>query len=197
LTDTAEDNPKAAVSASLWRPLRGPIFRNLLIADVVSDVGTFIQNVGAAWLMVSLGAGPGYVALTQTAASLPYFLLALPAGSAGDIVDRHTKAAWFDDNCFAIPASPFLPGTAPAYLDHVRTRGARDLGLWFYKTFALGETKALRFDVSSYNITNTPQYGYPSVPGITTATSQGVPFGQITNTVNTPRQFQFGARFTF
>jgi MFS family permease len=68
--------------------LRVPTFRNLLLADVVSDVGTFMQNVGAAWLMVSLGAGPIYVALTQTAASLPYFLLALPAGSAGDIVDR-------------------------------------------------------------------------------------------------------------
>ena len=47
-----------------------------------------MQNVGAAWLMVSLHAGPGYVALIQTAASLPYFLLALPAGSAGDIFDR-------------------------------------------------------------------------------------------------------------
>ena len=65
-----------------------PTFRNLLVADVVSDIGTFMQNVGAAWLMVSLGAGPIYVALTQTAASLPYFLLALPAGSAGDILDR-------------------------------------------------------------------------------------------------------------
>jgi len=38
--------------------------------------------------MVSLHTGPGYVALTQTVASLPYFLLALPAGSAGDIFDR-------------------------------------------------------------------------------------------------------------
>jgi len=38
-----------------------------MVADVVSDVGTFMQNVGAAWLMVSLGAGPIYVALTQTA----------------------------------------------------------------------------------------------------------------------------------
>jgi MFS family permease len=75
-------------SSSLWRPLRIAIFRNLLIADVVSDLGTFMQGVGAAWLMVSLGAGPIYVALTQTAASLPFFLLALPAGSAGDIVDR-------------------------------------------------------------------------------------------------------------
>lgn len=72
----------------MWRPLRARTFRNLLIADVVSDIGTFMQNVGAAWLMVSLGAGPIYVALTQTAASLPYFLLALPAGAAGDIVDR-------------------------------------------------------------------------------------------------------------
>ena len=79
---------KALASSSLWRPLQMPMFRNLLIADVVSDIGTFMQSVGAAWLMVSLGAGPMYVALTQTASSLPFFLLALPAGSAGDIVDR-------------------------------------------------------------------------------------------------------------
>jgi MFS family permease len=75
--------------ATLWRPLRVPIFRNLLAADVISDIGTFMQSVGAAWLMVSLNAGPMYVALIQTASSLPFFLLALPAGSAGDIVDRH------------------------------------------------------------------------------------------------------------
>ena len=65
-----------------------PTFRNLLIADVLSDIGTFMQSVGAAWLMVSFGAGPMYVALTQTASSLPFFMLALPAGSVGDIVDR-------------------------------------------------------------------------------------------------------------
>ncbi|MGC2401976.1 MAG: MFS transporter [Acidobacteriaceae bacterium] len=88
LTDTAEKNLRAPGSSSLWRPLRVSTFRNLLVADVVSDIGTFMQNVGAAWLMVSLGAEPIYVALTQTAASLPYFLLALPAGSAGDIFDR-------------------------------------------------------------------------------------------------------------
>jgi MFS family permease len=88
LTDTAEKNLGAPGSSSLWRQLRVSTFRNLLVADVVSDIGTFMQNVGAAWLMVSLGAGPIYVALTQTASSLPYFLLALPAGSAGDIFDR-------------------------------------------------------------------------------------------------------------
>ena len=32
--------------------------KNLLLADVLSDIGTFMQSVGAAWLMLSLGAGP-------------------------------------------------------------------------------------------------------------------------------------------
>jgi MFS family permease len=75
-------------SSSLWRPLSSSTFRNLLIADIVSDVGTFMQSVGAAWLMVSLHSGPLYVALTQTASALPFFVLALPAGAIGDIVDR-------------------------------------------------------------------------------------------------------------
>lgn len=73
---------------NLWAPLRVRNFRNLLIANVVSDVGTFMQTVGAAWLMVSLNAGPMYVALTQTASALPFFVIALPAGAIGDIVDR-------------------------------------------------------------------------------------------------------------
>lgn len=73
---------------STWRPLQVPMFRNLLIADLVSDMGTFMQGVGAAWLMVSQGAGPLLVALTQTASAFPFFLLALPAGALGDIFDR-------------------------------------------------------------------------------------------------------------
>src|ERR1700691_3459694 len=89
---SGDDSPESAVvrggPPSLWRPLRTPLFRNLLLADVMSDMGTFMQSVGAAWLMVSLGAGPMYVALTQTASTLPFFVLALPAGSIGDIVDR-------------------------------------------------------------------------------------------------------------
>src|SRR5271154_5036568 len=75
-------------SSSPWSPLRIPLFRNLLIADFVSDVGAFMQSVGAAWLMTSLSSSPLQVALIQTATALPFFLLALPAGSIGDIVDR-------------------------------------------------------------------------------------------------------------
>src|ERR1700758_2404088 len=85
---------RVSATASAWRPLRGETFRNLLIADIFSDVGTFMQSVGAAWLMVSLKAGPMYVALTQTASALPFFLFALPAGALGDIVDRRKLILW-------------------------------------------------------------------------------------------------------
>ncbi len=109
----------------------------------------------------------------------------------------HTVDNWFNIDCFAQPGAPFTPGTAPAYLDHVRTRGARDLDLSIYKTYKFTETKALRFDISGYNMSNTPQYGYPSVNSVVDVQQQGLSFGKITKTVNTPRQFQFGARFTF
>src|SRR5215472_7239355 len=86
---TAAPAPEpAAHPATLWRPFRTAIFRNLFVADLLSDVGTFMQSVGSAWLMVSLGASAAFVALTQTASSLPFFVFALPAGALGDIVDR-------------------------------------------------------------------------------------------------------------
>ena len=47
-----------------------------------------MQNVGAAWLMTGLNASPLYVALVQTATSVPVFLLGVPAGAFADIVDR-------------------------------------------------------------------------------------------------------------
>jgi MFS family permease len=82
--------------------LRTPAFRNLLIADVVSDVGTFMQSVGAAWLMISLHAGAIYVALIQTAAALPFFLFALPAGAIGDIVDRRRLILYTETWMFVV-----------------------------------------------------------------------------------------------
>jgi len=116
----------------------------------------------------------------------------------------HTVSNWFNVDCFVQPGTEnggavnaFVPGTAPDYLDHVRTRGARDLDLSIYKTIKLTETKALRFDISGYNMSNTPQYGYPSVHSIVGVQEQGESFGKITKTLNSPRQFQFGARFTF
>ena len=72
----------------VWRPLQARLFRRILGASLIADLGSFMQSVGAAWLMVSMQTGPFYVALTQTASTLPFFLFALPAGTLGDIVDR-------------------------------------------------------------------------------------------------------------
>src|SRR5215472_6401199 len=108
------------LSTSLWRPLRIPIFRKLLVADVVSDVGTFMQSVGAAWLMVSLHAGPLYVALTQTASALPFFVLAMPAGAIGDIVDRRklilVTETWMAGVAIVLTTLAFLGQLSPILL---------------------------------------------------------------------------------
>jgi MFS family permease len=73
---------------SAWAPLRHPIYRALWTAQMVSNIGTWMQNVGAVWLMGSLGGSPAQVALVQSAVTLPVFLTALPAGALADILDR-------------------------------------------------------------------------------------------------------------
>src|SRR5437660_11250693 len=73
---------------SAWSPLRESVFRVLWIATVVSNIGTWMQDVGESWLMTSLTPSPVLVALVETAGSLPVVLLALPAGALADVVDR-------------------------------------------------------------------------------------------------------------
>src|SRR5712691_1135623 len=74
--------------ASAWSPLRLTLFRALWIASVVSNIGSWMQDVGESWLMTSLTPSPLLVALVETAGSLPVVLAALPAGALADIVDR-------------------------------------------------------------------------------------------------------------
>ena len=81
-------NGQAAASSSAWAPLRVPLFRALWIAAFASNVGTWMQNVAAAWLMTSLTSSSTLVALVQTASSLPIVLAGLPSGAIGDVVDR-------------------------------------------------------------------------------------------------------------
>jgi hypothetical protein len=112
----------------------------------------------------------------------------------------HTAERWFTSDCFAFPASPFVAGTAPAYLDGVRTMGARDMDLSIFKMFDITERTKVRLDLASYNLFNKAQLGMPNVPdmySVNTQSDVAASFGQITNTVNTPRQFQFGVRFIF
>jgi MFS family permease len=80
LTSREENSP--------WAPLREPLFRSLWIAAVISYTGTWMQNVGAGWLMTLLTVSPFMVGLVQAAATLPVFLVILPAGALADMVDR-------------------------------------------------------------------------------------------------------------
>lgn len=111
---------------------------------------------------------------------------------------QHTAAEWFNYACFSQPADPLVAGNASAFLAHVRTNGAHDLDISLFKTLSLGKDRSIRFEVSSYNITNSVQFGYPSVfwnPSPTADNMAG--FGQVTNDVNTPRQLQFASKFSF
>jgi MFS family permease len=73
---------------SAWAPLREPLFRSLWVASVISYSGTWMQNVGAGWLMTQLTPSPFMVSLVQVAMALPVFLVILPAGALADMVDR-------------------------------------------------------------------------------------------------------------
>src|SRR5207237_855692 len=79
---------EGSTAESAWAPLSHPVFRALWIASLVSNIGTWMQNVGAAWAMTSLSPSPLMVALVQSATSLPVFVVGLPAGAVADIVDR-------------------------------------------------------------------------------------------------------------
>jgi MFS family permease len=78
----------AETARGTFAPLRHPIFFALLTAAFASNIGTWMQDVGASWLMTSLAPNPVMVSLIQTAVNLPFFLLALVAGALADIADR-------------------------------------------------------------------------------------------------------------
>jgi MFS family permease len=73
---------------SAWAPLREPLFRSLWIAAIISYIGTWMQSVGAGWMMTVLTMSPLMVGLVQAAVALPVFLVILPAGALADMVDR-------------------------------------------------------------------------------------------------------------
>ncbi|MEQ8824860.1 MAG: MFS transporter [Filomicrobium sp.] len=71
-----------------WAPFAFPAFTVLWVATVASNVGTWMHDVGAAWLMTELSPSPAIVAGVQAATTLPVFMFAILAGAIADIVDR-------------------------------------------------------------------------------------------------------------
>src|ERR1700729_292975 len=88
LPGNLRSNLLAPRGESPWAPLGEPLFRSLWIAAVISYTGTWMQNVGAGWLMTQLTISPLMVGLVQAATAVPVFLVILPAGALADLVDR-------------------------------------------------------------------------------------------------------------
>jgi MFS family permease len=88
MTERSEVQTTEVAVPSPWLPLRVAAFRALWLAVLVSNIGTWMQTVGAQWLLVDRPGASTLVALVQTASMLPILLLALPAGVLADTFDR-------------------------------------------------------------------------------------------------------------
>src|SRR5947199_3859897 len=66
---------------SLWAPLRIRAYRALWLAQLGSMLDTWMQTVGAQWLLVTEPDSAALVALVQVAVLVPMLLFALPAGA--------------------------------------------------------------------------------------------------------------------
>lgn len=73
---------------SAWAPLKQPVFRMLWGVWMVANISMWMNDVAAAWLMTTLTTSPAWVAMVQTAATMPVFMLGLPSGALADILDR-------------------------------------------------------------------------------------------------------------
>ncbi|MER5389787.1 MFS transporter [Saccharopolyspora sp. NPDC002686] len=78
----------SSAQESSWAPMASGVFRALWFAQLGSNVGTWMQTVGAQWLLVGEPDAALLVSLVQTAATLPVMLLAIPSGVLADLLDR-------------------------------------------------------------------------------------------------------------
>lgn len=102
MSDTPQSGSKPPSSA--YAPFRHEIFRSVWIATLISSFGGMIQGVGAAWMMVALGASAQMVTLVQASITLPIVMLALVAGALADAFDRRKLMLVAQAFMFAISA---------------------------------------------------------------------------------------------
>ncbi|OBK33481.1 MFS transporter [Mycobacterium sp. 1245111.1] len=88
MTVASNGVPSASEDTSAWAPLKIAIYRNLFIAQLVSNVGTWMQTVGAQWFLVEHHSSATVVALVQTASLTPTLVLGLFGGVFADLFDR-------------------------------------------------------------------------------------------------------------
>jgi MFS family permease len=109
-----EGHARSTTRSSPWAPFRSGDFAQMASAQFISNVGGWMQTVGAQELMLTLTTSATLVALIQTAAGLPVVLLAVPAGAIGDLVDR--RRLLIASQSFMLLAASVLAGLALAGL---------------------------------------------------------------------------------
>ena len=75
-------------SAGAYAPFGQRAFALLWTATLISNIGTWMHDVGAGWLMTTLNPSPAVVTLVQAATTLPVFCFALLAGALADRLDK-------------------------------------------------------------------------------------------------------------
>ena len=97
-TDPGKTDPAktatAAQTVSAWAPMAIAAFRVLWFAQLGSNIGTWMQTVGAQWYLVEGAASATIIALVQTASLAPAVLFSLPAGVLADSLDRRKLLIW-------------------------------------------------------------------------------------------------------
>lgn len=81
-------SPPAPLTASLLTPLRHTRFRQLWLANLISNLGTWTQTFAAAWLIATVSTSAATSTLVQTATYVPLFLFTLFAGVIADAVHK-------------------------------------------------------------------------------------------------------------
>ncbi len=75
-------------TSSTWAPLRITVFRWLWLASLASNVGSWMQTVGAQWFLVHAAHAAILVSLVQTADMLPDVMFGIVGGVLADTLDR-------------------------------------------------------------------------------------------------------------
>ena len=118
-------------------PLEAPTFRLLWSTWLIANVCMWMNDVAAAWTMTTLTATPLWVALVQSASTLPVFLLGLPSGALADILDRRRF----------LVATQFWLATTAIVLSAVSALGLITVPLLLLLVFANGIGLSLRWPV--------------------------------------------------
>lgn len=81
-------NGNPAPEGGTFAPFTSGAFALLWTATLISNIGTWMHEVGAGWLMTTLNPDPAVVTLVQAATTLPVFCFALLAGALADRLDK-------------------------------------------------------------------------------------------------------------